>query len=140
MKKTPLQTVTERFESKEKLVEAVKKLATEDLWLDRINDDKGLARISNAKLLRLHAALDDAKKRFGTRAKLIAAIQTLEKRSKDDGYKARLTQYPLPRLLDLHDAASRRAKRAEKKPKPVKKTVKKPRSKKAKAKAKAKAA
>ncbi|HEY6727162.1 MAG TPA: hypothetical protein VI197_24175 [Polyangiaceae bacterium] len=137
MKKTPVQLVTERFQSKEKLVEAVTKLATTELWLDRTHADKGLARTSNAKLLRLHAVLEDAKKRFGSRDKLIAAILELEKRVKDSGYKARLSQYPLPRLIDQHDAAARRSKRAEKKAKPAPKAAKKARSKKARAKAKA---
>ena len=136
MKKTPLAEVSERFKNKEGLVKAVKALATKDLWLDRLNDDTGFERISNAKLLRLHHVLEDAKKRFGTRAKLIAAIQKIEKRGKDDGYMTRLSNFPLPRLVDLHDAAERRAKRA---PKPTKKSKKKlARSKKAKAKAAAK--
>jgi len=117
MKKTPLTAATERFTSKDKLVEAVQKLATQDLWLDRLNDAKGLARVSNAKLLRLHEILTQAKKDFGSRAKLIDAILTLEKRSKDAGYKTRLEAYPLPRLMDKHGAASRRAKRAEAKAK-----------------------
>ena len=143
VKKTPVQLVTERFQSKEKLVEAVTKLATAELWLDRTNADKGLARASNAKLLRLHATLEDAKKRFGSRDKLIAALLELEKRVKDAGYKTRLGEFSLPRLIDLHDAAARRSKRAENKPKPAAKpakAAKKARSKKAKAKAKAKAA
>lgn len=117
MKKTPLSLTKERFASKDKLVEAVQKLATEDLWLDRVNGAKGLARVSNAKLLRLHDILTSVKKDFGSRGKLIDAILTLEKRTKDAGYKTRLEQYPLPRLVDLHGAASRRAKRAEAKAK-----------------------
>jgi hypothetical protein len=134
MKKTPFALRKELFGDKDKLVEAVKKLATKDLWLDRVSDAKGLDGISNAKLLRLHAALEDAKKRFGSRDKLIGAIAELEKRAKDDGFKTGLASYPLPRLLDLHAAAERRSK------KPVsaapKTTKKKPaRSKKAKAKA-----
>ena len=138
MKKTPVQIMTERFQTKEKLVEAVTKLATGDLWLDRTNEDKGLARISNAKLLRLHTILEDAKKRFGSRDKLVSATLELEKRVKDAGYKARLAGFALPRLVDLHDAAARRAKRAEKKPKAAApKPSKKARSKKAKAKSKA---
>lgn len=125
----------ERFGSKEKLVKAVEGLATKDLWLDRVNEDKGLARVSNAKLLRLHAALEDAKKRFGTRDKLIAALCTIEKRTKDEGYKARLAGYPLPRLLDLHASAEKRAKKPVKPAAPKKKVA---RSKKAKAKIAAK--
>ncbi len=136
MEKTPLALVKERFGDKAKLVAAVEKLATQDLWLDRVNEDKGLGRVSNAKLIRLHDALEDAKKRFGSRTKLIAAILDVEKRTKDEGYKARLEGYPLPRLVDIHDASQKRAKGAEGKPAPAKKK-KVARSKKAKAKAKA---
>lgn len=133
MKKTPLSVQKELFGDKDKLVQAVKKLATKDLWLDRVSEAKGLDGISNAKLLRLHGALEDAKKRFGTRDKLIAAIAELEKRAKDDGFKTGLASYPLPRLLDLHAAAEKRAKKP---PSPPKVAKKKPvRSKKAKAKA-----
>lgn len=134
MKKTPLAKQKELFGSKDKLVAAVKKLATKDLWLERISEAKGFDGISNAKLLRLHAALEDAKARFGTRDKLIAAIAELEKRAKDDGFKTGLASYPLPRLLDLHAAAEKRAKKA---PKAAPKAAKKKpvRSKKAKAKA-----
>jgi hypothetical protein len=121
MKKTPVKAVKEQFSSKEQLVAAVQKLASTDLWLDRVNEAKGLARVSNAKLLRLHAILTAVKKDFGSRAKLIDAILTLEKRAKDAGYKTRLEGYPLPRLVDIHSAASRRAKRASAKTAPAKK-------------------
>lgn len=139
MKKSPVAVMKERFESKEKLVEAVQALATPELWVDRVGV-KGLERVSNAKLLRLHELLERAKKDFGSRAKLITAILELEKRTKDDGMKARLERYPLPRLLDLHTAAARRSKRAaaaaaKKKPAPAKK--KQARSKKAQVKARA---
>lgn len=110
MKKPPLRLVKDSFQSKEKLVEAVQKLATPDLWIDRVNSEKGLARVANGKLVRLHAILSDAKQRFGSRDKLIAAILELEKRTKDAGYKARLEHYPLPRLLDAHHVADRKAK------------------------------
>jgi hypothetical protein len=145
MKKSPLSVAKERFESKEKLVSAVQGLATKDLWLDRVNATKGLGKVSNAKLLRLHDLLTDAKTRFGSRDKLVASILEIEKRTKDAGYKGRLDAYPLPRLLDLHKSVSRRAKRAEvaakdsaKKPAPAKKAAaeKKAAPKKAAAKAK----
>jgi hypothetical protein len=138
MKKTPLSVTKERFQSKDKLVEAVQKLATEDLWLDRVSSAKGLARISNAKLARLHEVLTLVKRDFGSRAKLIDAILTLEKRAKDTGYKTRLEKFPLPRLLDEHRSASRRSKKSEAKaaakpakPAPKKKAAPKKASKKA---------
>jgi hypothetical protein len=124
MKKSPLSQVQQRFQSKEKLVEEVQKLATEDLWLDRLSETKGLARVSNAKLLRLHGILTDAKTRFGSRAKLIDAILDLTKRVRDAGYRTRLETHPLPRLLDLHGTLSRKQTRAEAKKKaPVKKVA-----------------
>jgi hypothetical protein len=149
--KTPLALVKEKFGDKAKLVAAVEKLAKDDLWLARTNQDKGLAHVSNAKLLRLHAILTEVKEKFGSREKLVAAVLELEKRTKDDGYKARLSKYPVPRLLDLFKSAQKRAnaksataKKAEKpaaKPaakkaeKPAAKTVEKPAAKPAKKKA-----
>lgn len=112
MKKSPVAVVKERFQSKEKLVEAVQKLATAELWLDRVSAAKGLGKVSNQKLLKLHDALSDAKQRFGSRDKLISAILELKKRTKDAGYTASLKKYALPQLLDLHQSAARADKRA----------------------------
>ncbi len=133
MKKSPGASVKELFESKGKLVEAVQKLATDDLWIDRVNGTKGLGKVSNQKLLRLHELLSDAKQRFGSRQKLVSAILELEKRSKDKGYSSRLEGYPIGRLLDLHgslDKSSRRRasreKAAEAKPAKAAKVAKAP--------------
>lgn len=112
MKKTPLAEVKARFETKEKLVEAVEHLATDELWIDRFNEVKGLVSVSNQKLLRLHAILSEVKERFGSRAKLIDAILDLERRPKDQGLREKYATYPTPRLLDLHRGATRRAKLA----------------------------
>ena len=111
MKKTPLMQVKERFGSKDNLVEAVENLATDEMWIDRYSEARGLESVSNAKLLRLHEVLTVVKEQFGSRAKLIDAILELEKRTRDEGFRARLERYPVPRLLDLHRAGSRRAKR-----------------------------
>jgi len=112
MKKSPVAVVKERFASKDKLVEAVQKLATADLWLDRVNGTKGLSKVSNQKLVKLHDALSDAKQRFGSRDKLISAILELNKRTKDAAYGAGLKKFPLPQLLDLHASVERAGKRA----------------------------
>ena len=126
------------FGDKAKLVNAVQALATEDLWLSRVNEVKGLARVSNSKLLRLHDTLSRVKKDFGTRGKLIESILTLGKRQKDTGLKTRLEGLPTPRLVDLQTSAARRAKAGDKKKAAAPKAAakkKKARSKKAKAKA-----
>lgn len=113
--KSPLVLVRE-FGGKAKLLEAVQAFTTEELWVGRTNKDRGgkksLARVSNAKLLRLHKIFTDVKKQFGTRDKLIAGILETEKRTKDEGYKARLAEYPVPRLWDQYKSAQKRAKAA----------------------------
>jgi hypothetical protein len=110
--KSPLSLVKDKFGDKEKLVAAVEKFVGDDLWVSRENKDKGLAHVSNAKLLRLHATFSEVKEKFGTRAKLIETILDLEKRTKDDGYKSRLLKYPVPRLYDMYKSVSKRQSRA----------------------------
>lgn len=112
MNKSPLSIVKERFQDKEGLIKAVKELATEELWIDRVDSDKGLDCVSNKKLLRLHATLTAVKNEFGGRERLIGAILEQEKRTKDEGYKARLARFSTPRLWDQYKAGKRRAAKA----------------------------
>jgi hypothetical protein len=116
--RSPLAIVKEKFGDKAKLVEAVKALTTEDLWLGRTNQDRGgdrgLERVSNAKLLKLHAVLSEVKAKFGSRAQLIQGILAAEKREKDGGLKIRLEAYPVPRLYDLYKTSQKRAAAAAK--------------------------
>lgn len=105
MKASPLAQVKDRFGSKEELVAAVRDLASDDLFIDRVNEDKGLERVSNKKLLQLHAVLSEVKEQFGSRDKLIDAICEAEKR-KDEGYRDRLEAWPTPRLMDRYRAVS----------------------------------
>lgn len=107
--KSPLTLTKEKFGDKQKLVEAVKALATDDLWMSRTNAEKGLDHVSNAKLLRLHAVFTEVAAKFGTRAKLIDAILEVEKRTKDEGYKGRLSKFPVPRLFDQYKSSAKRA-------------------------------
>lgn len=106
--KSPIARVKEQFGDKEKLVEAVQKLGGDDLWVARTNENKGLAHVSNAKLLRLHRVLSEVKEKFGTREKLVDAILELEKRTKDAGYKQRLSAWPVPRLWDTYRSTAKR--------------------------------
>jgi hypothetical protein len=104
----PLAVVKEKFGEKAKLVEALEKLTGEALWVSRTNKEKGLAHVSNAKLLRLHATFTTVKEKFGTREKLIDAILEIEKRSKDAGLRQKLLEWPVPRLFDAYKSASKR--------------------------------
>jgi hypothetical protein len=109
MSKSPAAIVKQQFGDKAKLVAALGPLTSEDLWVGRLNENKGLERVSNAKLLRLHSVLTAVKEKFGTRAKLIDAICEVEKRTKDEGFKQRLGAYPVPRLFDTYRSAAKRA-------------------------------
>jgi hypothetical protein len=106
---SPAAIVKHQFGDKAKLVAALGPLTNDDLWLGRVNETKGLARISNAKLLRLFGVLSAVKEKFGTRAKLVDAICEIEKRTKDEGFKNRLLAYPVPRLYDTYRSAAKRA-------------------------------
>jgi hypothetical protein len=108
MSKSPASVVKEKFGDKAKLVAAMASFTQGDLWVARLNEKKGLARVSNAKLLRLFGILSEVKAKFGNRSKLIDAICELEKRTKDEGYKKRLGACPVPRLFDLYRSVGRR--------------------------------
>jgi hypothetical protein len=108
---TPLAKVKQRFESKDKLVEAVQQFLNDELWLPRLSSDRGgskaLKHVSNAKLLKLHETFSRVKEQFGTRAKLVDAILELGKRVKDAGYRTRIEAHPVPRLFDLYQSLKR---------------------------------
>jgi hypothetical protein len=114
MSKSPLSTVKERFgddpkKAKQKLVEAVKKAAGKDLWLERVSEQKGLEHVSNKKLLHLERVFEAVSKKVGSRDQLIEAIVGLEGRNEDEGYKARLTKQSTPNLWDRYRAVQSRA-------------------------------
>ena len=112
MKKTPLAEIKERFGSKEALVKELKALFDKgDLFLDRLNADKGLAHVANAKLLKLIDVAGEVKERFSTRAKLTEDLLKMLKREKDAGLKERFDKWGLPRLWDHYQAVAKRVKR-----------------------------
>ncbi|MBI2395886.1 MAG: hypothetical protein HYV09_40355 [Deltaproteobacteria bacterium] len=112
MAKSPAQIVKDKFGDKQKLVDAVKQFVNEDLWVGRENKDKGLARVSNAKLLRLLETFTAVQSKWGTRSKLIDAVVDAAGRAKDAGYRAGLESWPVPRLYDTYKSLT--AKKAEK--------------------------
>jgi hypothetical protein len=105
-----VQLVKDRFKDKAKLVSAVQALMTSELWVDRLNDDKGLDCVSNKKLLHLHDVLSAVKAKHGSRAKLIEAVASAQGRGKDADYKKSLEIASTTRLVGLLAAAEKRAK------------------------------
>ena len=114
MSKSPLSIVKERFgddpkKAKEKLVAAVKKAGSKDLWLDRLNEEKGLDHVSNKKLLHLEQVLQAVGKEVGSRDKLIGEIAKAKGLDKDEAFKARLGEESTPSLWDRYQAVQSRA-------------------------------
>ena len=73
--KTPLALMKEKFGEKSKLVEALEKLSGEELWVARTSASKGLAHVSNAKLLRLLEKVPPAQR--AARFRCVLALQRL---------------------------------------------------------------
>ncbi|HEY4059047.1 MAG TPA: hypothetical protein VGM39_20670 [Kofleriaceae bacterium] len=69
-----------------------------------------LKTASNAQLLRLQKVVSTVKAKWGDRSKLIAAIGTAEKKSKDKSYLDKLATFSLPQLVDLAVQHERRAR------------------------------
>ncbi|MEM9072590.1 MAG: hypothetical protein AAGE52_29045 [Myxococcota bacterium] len=121
MKASPLSLAKKRFgidekdptkarkAAKEKLVAAVQKLADGGLWIDRVNDEKGLESVSNKKLLRLLDTLEAVKAEHGTREKLIDALIELAGGRKDGGFRDRFESWSTPRLWDRYVADKKNA-------------------------------
>jgi hypothetical protein len=109
MKTTPLAQVKERFGSKENLVQELRKLFDKtDLFENRLNPDKGLLRVANSKLLKLHDVATEVKERFTTRANLIDDLLQLLGRQKDEQYKESLGRWGLPRLWDYYRSVAKK--------------------------------
>lgn len=113
-RETPLQQVKRIYGSKDKLVASVVKALD---GLDAGGDDleSRLNASPNARLLRLAAVAETVKSRYGSKDKLVEAIASAQGKGKDEDYRTKLSEQPLPRLLDLATSATRRARRSQKK-------------------------
>jgi len=113
VRKSPLQQVKDRFGSKEALIKELKGLVEKtDLFVQKFSEQKGLERVSNLKLMRLHRLAKEVQEKFGTRQKLIDALVELEGRVKDADYRKRFEPYTIGRLYDVYRATERRVKGA----------------------------
>ncbi|HEX4354694.1 MAG TPA: hypothetical protein VGL61_14555 [Kofleriaceae bacterium] len=105
----PKARVAAAHESKAKLAKSLAPaLARKDEDDGKIADR--LATASNQQLLRLHDVVETVKEKYGDRAKLIAKIGELEKKSSDNDYLAMLDKLGLPQLLELAASGEKRAR------------------------------
>jgi len=113
MKKSPLQTVKDKFGSRGDLIEKLAGLV-DDLAGD--GNVKGkLGGLSNEKLLRLYAIEQKVREKYGDRSKLeqqIVSGRQAAGLSADDAFKAKLAKCSKGELLDMtrQKLASRPAK------------------------------
>jgi hypothetical protein len=112
MKKSPLEEVKERFGSKENLVKELKELFDKGKFFeDKLNPDKGLPHVSNAKLLKLHKVAAEVRERFTTRDNLVDDLLKILGRDKDKGLKERFDKWSLPRLWDYYASTTKSERR-----------------------------
>jgi hypothetical protein len=115
---SPLARVKEEFGTKDKLVD--KLLGLVDAG-DESKDDlrRRLLGAANSKLLRLHVVASKVKEQGG-HDKLAAAAAAGVGHGKDKDYVTKLESFSNGRLVDILEAANRRAKRKSAAPAPAK--------------------
>jgi hypothetical protein len=104
MKKNPLQTVSEKFGSKDKLVSELLSLIKRSADLSKDEFKKTLLAQSNRKLLVLHQRETDVKDRFGSKTKLVDALVSAKmgkNKIEDRGYRSHLEHRTNGQLLDM---------------------------------------
>jgi hypothetical protein len=112
MKKSPLQLVKEKFESKEALVAKLVTLLEREEGEEDAAFSARVSKISNAKLLRLWQVEERVQKDFGGRNGLVDAIVAFKFPHKGNAdYRTKLAKQANTRLLDLHDSLRRAAAR-----------------------------
>ena len=110
MSLAPLAEVKAKFGSREELVKIV---VGEIERPEGMSDDdfkEKMSKVSNRKLLKLHAAHEDVTKRFGSKAGLVDAIIAIVNKGKvDNVYRNKLLTMREAQLLDLHRGLSKKA-------------------------------
>lgn len=105
MRKTPLQTVKDKFGDREKLVGELVGM------VDKMQGDDSDAQVrsrlmglSNKKLLRLYAVEQKVREKFGDKDKLVAAILDGRKQAgltADETYETKIRTFSKAKLLDM---------------------------------------
>ena len=111
-KKSPAVEVRERFGSKDELIKEVRKLFDKtDLFSDKLNVDKGIERVSNKKLMKLHRMATWVQEKFGSRKQMIEAYIQLTNKKKQANVEEKLSNLTLGRLMDLYSRAEKQSRK-----------------------------
>lgn len=105
MRKTPLQTVKDKFGDRDKLVGELVGM------VDKMQGDDSdqqvrsrLMGLSNKKLLRLYAVEQKVREKFGDKDKLVASIIDARKKAgltADETYETKIRTFSKARLMDM---------------------------------------
>lgn len=115
-KKSPLSLVKEKFESKEKLVDALVAMPAKILERDEEDKDafrKKLLSAANGKLLKIYERSQAIQKRFGGKEGLVDALLNIQNRGKDNDYRQKLGTWTVGRLYDSVTSLEKAQKRAQ---------------------------
>ena len=105
MKKlTPMQEVKERFGSKDELADKLIPLLDRPEDLDQDEFELNIRTASNKQLLRLHAATETVKRRFGSKEGLVDTIVSQKFPKGNAPYREKLMKLRATRLLDLYSS------------------------------------
>ncbi len=108
-KQSPLQTVKEKFGSKEKLIESLTGVLQLEDGETKEELAKRLKHVANAKLLHLASVANEVKT-LGGRDAIVAKISELKGQAKDSDFITKLKTYSNGHLTDLHKSLNRKAK------------------------------
>ncbi len=111
MSKSPLQIVNEKYGSKEKLVEELAGLVEKTAEEEKADVVKRLGGVSNSKLLRLRERMNRFAEFKSQKSAVIDSVVNNAGRSKDAGFKAKVSRLTVGALLDIADRDEKAQKR-----------------------------
>ena len=97
-----------RKQAKDELVKAVRAFMKKGDLLEDDFSEKGIERVSNKKLLKLHDLAETVQEKFGSREALLNKVVELDHREKDSGYRDHLEKLGLPALYSRFQATGKR--------------------------------
>ena len=123
MRASPLQQVYDRFggderspearqAAKQALVKSVQAFVKKGDLLEDEFSDKGIDRVSNAKLLKILDLAEAVQSEFGSRAALVDKVLEIEGRAKDAGYREHLDGKSLSALFSRYEVSLKRSRKS----------------------------